>query len=140
MAASSRFAIAVHSLSVLAYLHKRGVDLISSQQIAMSVNTNPVVIRSLMKGLKKVGIIESKEGKAGGIRLSRSAAKISLDEIFAAVEDKTILNLNPNPEFKPCPVSKSMKSVLSSIFMDVDQAVVKTLKRHTLQDIVDEIR
>ena len=136
---SSRFAVAVHTLAVLGFLQKRGVERASSQMLAKSVNTNPVVIRHLLSALKKAGLVVSKEGKEGGASLAKSAAKISLAEIFAAVEENGILSPNKNPELKSCPVSCGMKRVLPSIFKEVDKAVVKTLKGKTLQQVIDQV-
>jgi Rrf2 family protein len=139
MPTNSRFAIAVHTLAVLGYLQRHGVDRVSSQMVAQSVNTNAVVIRNLLRSLKKAGLIQSKEGRSGGVSLARSPSKISLIEIFTAVETSTLLCLNKKPEFKPCPVSRGMKHVLPPIFQEVDLAVARTLRGKTLKDIVDQI-
>jgi Rrf2 family protein len=139
MTDNSRFAIAVHTLAALGFLKKHGVERASSTMIAQSVNTNAVVIRNLIHSLKKSGLVLSKEGKAGGISLSKPPVKISLWDIFQAVEDSAILSLNKNPEFKPCPVSRGMKRILPSIFSEVDKAVAKTLKGKSLQEVIDRI-
>ena len=71
MPGSPRFAVAIHVLAVLAFIERKGGERVSSSQIAMSVNTNPVVIRNLLKALKDAGLIRVKEGRGGGIRLGR---------------------------------------------------------------------
>ena len=139
MSASSRFAIAIHTLAVLGYLKKHGVERTTSQQIAKSVNTNAVVIRNLLRSLKKAGLVEAKEGKDGGVCLARVPSKISLQEIYAAVEETGILRQNKKSEFKFCPVSREMKGILYPIFAEVDEVVAKTLRGKTLQGIVDRI-
>ena len=53
---SSRFTVAVH---ILALIKIEKNYALTSNQIAESVNTNPVVIRRLMGKLKKVGFIET---------------------------------------------------------------------------------
>lgn len=139
MSASSRFAMAVHALAVLGYLERQGVPRLSSRLISRSVNTHAVVIRSLLVELKKAGLIESKEGKAGGVSLARPPARITLREIYAAVEGSAVLRGNPNPVFKPCPVSRGMKRVLPALFRDVDRAVERTLQDRTLAQVIDEL-
>src|SRR5277367_1939114 len=111
MPGSSRFAVAVHVLAVVGYLGREGVGRVSSTQIAESVNTNAVVIRNLLLALKKAGLIESKEGKGGGVALARSASRISLQEIYAAVEDEKILSANERPSLESCPVSRGIKRI-----------------------------
>ncbi|MBI3558377.1 MAG: Rrf2 family transcriptional regulator [Deltaproteobacteria bacterium] len=139
MSTSSRFAIAIHTLAVLGYLKKHGVERATSQQIAKSVNTNAVVIRNLLRALKRAGLVEAKEGKDGGISLARPPAKISLRDVYAAVEEGGILCLNKNPELKACPVSREMSGILHPIFSEVDKAVAKTLQCRNLKSLVDLI-
>lgn len=139
MAGNSRFAVAVHILTTLGYLERRGVRRASSAQIAQSVNTNPVVIRSLAATLKKVGLIEVKEGKGGGIRLAKSPSRITLDAVYAALDGEGVLNENPNPEHKACVVSCHIKQALKPVLRQIDQAVHLALKKRTLQEIIDEI-
>lgn len=140
MATGSRFAVAIHTLAVLGYLAKHGVEKASSNQIARSVNTNPVVIRNLLLILKRAGLIRSKEGKGGGVSLACSPEKIALRDVYTAVEDSSLLNLNPNDEFKLCPVSRSMKKILPSIFNEIDEAVLKTLQKRKLSDIIENVK
>ncbi|MCA1734101.1 MAG: Rrf2 family transcriptional regulator, partial [Acidobacteria bacterium] len=54
MATSSRFAVATHILTVLAV---RGDEPSSSNLIASSVGTNPVVIRRLLGMLGRAGLV-----------------------------------------------------------------------------------
>ncbi len=53
MAISTRFSVGIHILSLIATDEKMTSDL-----IAGSVNTNPVVIRKIMSMLKKADLIE----------------------------------------------------------------------------------
>ena len=63
--------MAVHVLAVLAY--KDG-DRVTSELLARSVNTNPVVIRRLLLALQEARLVETRKGAGFGSRLSRSAA------------------------------------------------------------------
>ena len=47
MAANSRFAVAVHAATTLAYRQARGAEYVSSEELAASVRTNPVVVRRI---------------------------------------------------------------------------------------------
>jgi len=137
MTRNSQFAVAIHILCVLGVLEASGKERVSSRQIAKSVNTNAVVIRNLVVLLKAARLVESKEGKGGGIRLAKSPAKISLQDIYSAVLGKRgLLGMNRREEFKQCPVSCGMAQVLPAIFAEVDRAVESSLKGRTLKSVM----
>ena len=64
MLGSSRFVIGIHVLAILARSKTR--TPVCSTFIALSVNTNPVVIRRLMAGMERHGLVRSMAGRHGG--------------------------------------------------------------------------
>ena len=65
---NGRFSISLHILTLL----DQGKDeLLSSECLAGSININPVLVRKEIANLKKHGLVESKEGKAGGFTLGK---------------------------------------------------------------------
>jgi DNA-binding IscR family transcriptional regulator len=65
---NGQFQIAVHILTLLS---KQPDELLSSDYIAGSININPVLVRKEISNLRKYGLIDSKEGKAGGYTLKK---------------------------------------------------------------------
>ena len=140
MDANSRFAVAVHTAATLAYRQARGAGYVSSEQLAASVRTNPVVVRRIIRALARAGVVATKEGKGGGARLARSPRRIALLQIYRAVEDEgSVLAYNPNPPNRSCPVSCGIKDALAPVFGAVDDAVALTLGKATLKDVLDRI-
>jgi DNA-binding IscR family transcriptional regulator len=80
MSGNSRFPVAVHVLTALAY---RDGESLSSTRLAESVRTNPVVIRRLLIRLGKAGLVEAQVGKSGGVRLARRPESITLLHVDA---------------------------------------------------------
>src|SRR5262249_59903685 len=74
MQTSSRFAVAVHILALMAAAED---EPIKSDQMAGSVNTNPVVIRRILCSLSRAELVISQTGAAGGSKLAREAGQIS---------------------------------------------------------------
>ncbi len=68
MKISSRFSIAVHILSIL---KNNPSSLCTSDYMAESVNTNPVVIRKMMSYLKQAGFVYVNRGPGGAGLLKR---------------------------------------------------------------------
>ncbi len=133
MSANSRFSVAVHIMTSLAY--NDGASL-SSPRIAASVGTNPVVIRRLLLRLARAGLVEAQVGKGGGARLARRPAAITLLDVFRAVEGGSPFALPDKPENKSCDVSCAMKKILSSVLAETDRAISKSLERLRLSDLV----
>lgn len=140
MVANSRFAVAVHTAATLAYRQAQGAEFVSSEQLAASLRTNPVVVRRIVRALARAGVVATKEGKGGGARLARSPRRIALLEIYRAVEDDgSVLAYNPHPPNRSCPVSCGIRGALAPVFGAVEDAVARTLGTATLADVLDRI-
>jgi Rrf2 family protein len=137
MSISSRTAMAIHILALLAYC---GPDPLTSEFIAGSVNTNPVVIRRLLARLRKAGLVGSQGGPGGGWQLLRPPGKITLRDIHLAVEGADLFSLHsakPNPR---CLIGKNIQSTLVGIFESAQEAMEAELARTTLVHLVKDIQ
>lgn len=134
MAANSRFAMATHIMTALAAKQ----DKLNSAYLADSLNTNPVVVRRILSELQKAGLLHTEAGRAGGARLAKKAAAISLYDVYAAVDDGKLFAYNPNDPNKKCALSCKMKSVLEPVFDAANQALAAQLKKVKLSDLVEE--
>ncbi len=136
MAANTRMATAVQILCVIAY---KAPNATTSEVIAGSLRTNPVVVRRLLKCMERTGLVVIRPGKDGGVQLGRPPSTIMLDEIYQAVEAETaVFALRPggNPR---CPVASRMKGLLAPIFQATDTAVRNTLQQTTLGSLMTTI-
>src|SRR6202043_3087491 len=98
---SSKLSVGIHILTIFGL--KPG-EALTSEFIASSVNTNPVVIRRFLGWLGDAGIVESKTGVGGGWSLLVDPERITLLDILRAVEPKNEIfalhRREPNPD---CP-------------------------------------
>ncbi len=136
MGRSSRFVIAVHILTLLAY--GKG-EAMTSDYIAGSVNTNPVVIRRLLALLARAGFVITQEGAKGGVRLARPAEAISLLEIYRAVESDGLFALHPQLPNPACPVGGSIQKALVPTFDAAEAAMLEELKTTSVADVVQRL-
>ena len=132
---NNRFAVAVHVLSLIELFKERRI---TSEFIAGSVNTNPVVIRRIMGALSKAGIIRTSPGVPGA-SLARSAEDITLLDIYKAISTDKLFALHekPNPS---CPVGRNIQSSLESAFGEAQSALEQRLAGITLEDIASDIK
>lgn len=138
MTRSSRFATAVHILTLLAVEKDQAV---TSDYVAGSVNTNPVVIRRLLRKLAEAGLVSSVPGGSGGSRLARDPRKITLLDAYAAVEPAGELfgehSQRPNPK---CPVGRNIAGILGTRLQAAEAAAAASLKKTTIADLVADVQ
>lgn len=137
MRTSCRFAMAVHVLAFLAY--KDG-DRVTSQCLAGSVNTNPVIIRRLLLDLQRARLVETNKGVGAGSRLSRSPRRINLAEVYRAVEACEPFAAPSRKPNSDCPVGHIMRETLDKIFASAENALERDLEKTSLADVIDTVK
>ncbi|QEC79748.1 Rrf2 family transcriptional regulator [Mucilaginibacter ginsenosidivorax] len=128
---NGQFQIAVH---ILTLLNAQPGELLSSDYIAGSININPVLVRKEISNLRKYGLIDSKEGKAGGYSLALPADKISFSDVYRAVKVAPALGQAKNKPNPACPVGKQISQHLDDLAEEVDTTIFNKLKTMTLAD------
>ena len=58
---------------------------VTSEALAKAMDTNAVVIRRIMSGLRDQGYVRSEKGHGGGWTLARELATISLRDVYEAL-------------------------------------------------------
>jgi Rrf2 family protein len=137
MSKSCRFTIAVHCAALLALAEGQPL---TSDWIAGSVNTNPVVVRRVLSALAKAGLVHTARGSTGGSLLSRPGAAITLLDLERAVGQEDTPSLHRQPPNPNCPVGKSIQPVLTQVFKQAETARHAVLAKITVADIVAAIQ
>jgi Rrf2 family protein len=132
----TRFAVSVHVMTALA---NNQPDLVSSEELARSVKTNPSFIRKLVVSLSSAGLVQSVRGKAGGIRLAKSPREISLAEIYRAIAPTPRLAVPGKTPEKTCPIACGMGAVLCAISKEIEDGTLKMLAKRNLQEVLGQI-
>ena len=133
MATNVQFSIAVHVMAALAC---RCEAEITSAQLARSVNTSPSFVRRVLARLSKAGLIETATGKTGACWLARDAKRISLLDIYEAVDAPRAFAIHHYAEQKTCSVSCNIKLALENALKKTQHAMEKSLASITLAEIV----
>jgi len=139
MQISSRFSMALHVLlcvDVFAGTHK-----VTSDFVAASVHTNPVVIRKLMLQLRDAGLIQMAPG-TGGISYRRPVADITMLDVYRAVDpdkDGHLFKMHPGAEAQ-CPVGGHIEKLLTPYFEAAQRALEDELARTSLRTLLDGLQ
>lgn len=132
----SKFAIATHIMTFLATYTD---EWISSTHLARSLNINPVLVRKELILLKENNLVQSKEGKNGGVKLAKSASKIKLSDIFnIAKGNEHVLSFSKNEGNPNCPIGSNIKKNLGKIYKQMDTIIEQTLSKMTLEEFKNQ--
>jgi DNA-binding IscR family transcriptional regulator len=138
MQIGTRFSVAIHILlAVEVFKDERKV---TSEFMAGSVNTNPVVIRRIMGLLRGAGLIETTAG-TGGIRLARDPAAISLLDVYRAAEpvkDGRLFRVHEDTAPR-CPVGGNIAELLEGPFLEAQAALEERLAGRSLADLLADL-
>lgn len=132
---NTRLAVATH---ILTFIQTQAGVPASSELIASSVNTNPTLIRRLLSQLAKAELTTSQMGSGGGALLARPADKITLLDVYNAIDEGEVFGLHdqPNPL---CPVGRNINQVLKVRIAAAEQALRNQLGQTTIADMADDV-
>lgn len=133
---NTQFSIAVHVMAAIA--HHDGV--FTSEVLARSVNANPVFVKRVLVKLSKAKLAKTTVGKSGGYGLARSPNRISLLDIYSAVNPPDAFAIHAYPVSKECIVSSNIKEIMNDVLVGTERAVHGHLSQTTLADVVSKIR
>ncbi len=128
---SGRFAMAAHSLALLA----RSEEGHPSALLASSVNTHAVFLRRILRDLVSAGLVEAREGRSGGYRLTRPAERITLAEVYRAVEPDGPLAPSPSEPNCRCPVGAGMRAAFADAARAAERGLLAALADRTIADL-----
>lgn len=134
MQISSRFTIALHIFTCVETF--KNDYKITSDFLAGSINTNPVIIRKILTQLKNAGLITVARG-TGGISPTRPLKEISFYDVYQAIEpvengDLFNFHSSPNPQ---CPVGKNIHALLDDKLKTIQLAMENEMKKYSLDDL-----
>ncbi|MCI1983742.1 MAG: Rrf2 family transcriptional regulator [Bifidobacteriaceae bacterium] len=135
MRISTKFSDALHLLSFIEVFKSQKI---TSETIAASINTSPVVVRRLIAELRTAKIIGPYEGGCSP-RLAESSKDVTLFDVYTAIEHKRRL-FNVDHDTNPrCPVGAHIPDVLDTVYAEAEAAAFGQLRRTTLRDVIDRI-
>lgn len=137
MQITSRFTVALHIFACVEYF--KGECKVTSDFLAGSINTNPVIIRRILGQLSKAGLVKVARG-TGGIEVTRPLGKITFYDVYRAVEcidGERLFHFHedPSPE---CPVGRNIHALLDGKLAAIQEAMEAKMKEYTLEDVGKE--
>jgi DNA-binding IscR family transcriptional regulator len=112
----------------------------TSDTIAAMLDTNPVVVRRTMAGLRERGYVKSGKGHGGGWTLARPLAAITLLDIHHALGDPPVFALGTTDEHADCLVERAVSATLGDAMREAERMLLDRFGRVTLADLAARVQ
>lgn len=134
MIANQNYGVALH---ILSYLAVKEDTYVTSTQLASSIDTNPVVIRRLLKILANAGLVETKRGQFGS-KLKKDPSEITLYDVYKLFHSGIIMGPEHVPNVE-CTTGLKIISAVTNILSDSTNIFENELKKYTIEIVKKEI-
>lgn len=105
---------------------------VTSEVLAKAMDTNPVVIRRIMAGLRDRGYVRSEKGHGGGWTLACDLSKVTLRDVYDALGGPSLLAIGNRTEAPGCLVERAVNAALEQAFRDAEALLLSRLGEVTL--------
>ena len=107
----------------------------TSEMIAKMLNTNPVVVRRTMAGLRAQGYVRSEKGHGGGWTLVRPLSEITLLDVYNAIGEPHLFAIGPADDQPTCLVEQAVNAALEDAMKEAQALLLRRLGSVTLDKI-----
>jgi DNA-binding IscR family transcriptional regulator len=105
---------------------------ITSDALAKAMETNPVVIRRILSGLRVKGYVRSGKGHGGGWTLACDLARVSLRDVYDALGKPPLLAIENRTESPDCLVEQAVNAALDQAFEEAQALLLSRLGKISL--------
>ncbi|MEM9290312.1 MAG: Rrf2 family transcriptional regulator [Acidobacteriota bacterium] len=133
---NSQLAIALH---ILGFLTSQKGSALTSDRLAVTYGTNPVVIRRVLSKLKAAGLVETRRGAGGGSVLARDPTQITLRHAYEATAStvKVLGRHNAQGEGR---IAAALAAFINERYEDAEEALLQKLEAVTIAEMDEQIR
>lgn len=107
----------------------------TSEVLARAMQTNPVVIRRTMAGLRERGYVRSEKGHGGGWTLACDFSKLSLRDVYEALGGPSLLAIGNRTEAPSCLVEQAVNAALGRLFDEAEAILLSRFGAVTLAQL-----
>ena len=107
----------------------------TSETLARAMNTNAVVVRRIMAGLRDRGLVSSEKGHGGGWTIACDLAAVTLRDIYEALGQPGILAMGNRSETPGCLVEQAVNAALGQAFDEAEALLLHRFGEITLAQL-----
>jgi DNA-binding IscR family transcriptional regulator len=108
---------------------------LTSEELAGFLDTNPVLVRRTLAGLRERGYVGSGKGHGGGWVVTADLHQVTLRDIYEAVGSPTVFAMGNRMDNPECLVEKAVNQSLASAFEEAEALLIERLSNVTLAEL-----
>jgi len=124
-----------YAVRALVYLAKHNDRYVPSSEIASSETIPLHFLRRILQKLTKAGLVSSREGIAGGVRLAQHPSKIKVGEVIRIFQGRIQLS---ECMFRKRLCSNRARCVLRKKIKQIEKSVIRQFERLTIASLLNE--
>ncbi|HVK93781.1 MAG TPA: Rrf2 family transcriptional regulator [Noviherbaspirillum sp.] len=109
-----------------------GKGPVTSEVLAKAMQTNPVVIRRIMAGLRDQGLVRSDKGHGGGWTIACDFDTVTLRDVYAALGSPELFGIGNRTEAPGCLVEEAVNAALDDAFREAEALLLERFGSVTL--------
>ncbi|MCS4308264.1 Rrf2 family protein [Rheinheimera pacifica] len=121
-------------LHVLVHLHQLQ-QAVTSDQLALMLHTNPVVVRRTMSLLREQGYVSAVKGHGGGWTLAKPLHEITLLDIHRSLSESSLFTIGLTDEHNNCPIEKAVNLAIDDVLQEAEALVLQRFGEVTLDKL-----
>jgi len=108
---------------------------LTSEELAGFLDTNPVLVRRTLAGLRERGYVGSGKGHGGGWVVTADLRQVTLRDIYEAVGSPAVFAMGNRMENPACLVEQAVNRSLASAFEEAEALLIERLSKVTLAEL-----
>lgn len=121
-------------LHVLLHMAEEGAPM-TSERLAAAMQTNPVVIRRILGGLREAGFVHSEKGHGGGWTIARDLTDINMRDVYHAIGRPRLMAMGNRTNAPGCLVEQAVNAALDDSFREAEALLLDHFGKVTLAQL-----
>ncbi|MBL4684768.1 MAG: Rrf2 family transcriptional regulator [Nannocystaceae bacterium] len=127
------------ALHLLLHLERSEVPM-TSAALSKVMDTNPVVIRRMLAGIRDAGYVRSDKGHGGGWTLACEMSQLSLRDIYDALGRPTVFAVGHRKESPDCLVEQAVNASLTAALDEAEAVLLARFADVSLDQIASDVQ
>jgi len=136
----SRSTKLVSAAYIMSYVAAKHPEQLTTDSIAEALKDHPARVRQIVASLVKAELLKSLRGAGGGVALGRPPDKITLKDLYLAVDDQPLLALGLRDGFDGWDKICSVRPIISALYTEMEGDLIGKLAKVRLSSLYKPAR